>query len=175
LRIDTERRGLSDIDGAENASESGETTVRAESPKAYRMLVGGEPQEKKERQAAKLKELADALVAAGYVSLDDQAKALGLSRSTTWTILKAKHKNYGLSAALINRVLDKPDLNWRVRAKILEYVREKSAGSYGHNGNQLRRFVRLIAGSTAADVQDLSIVHLNDWRNALASGDTARK
>ena len=104
----------------------------------------------KDRQASKIKELADALVAAGFVSLDDQATALGLSRSTTWTILKGKHKNYGLSAALIKRVLDKRDLNSRVRAKILEYVREKAAGSYGHNRTQLRRFIRHMAGSTAA-------------------------
>lgn len=123
--------------------------MRAESPKC------GEPHDKKELQVAKLKELADALVAAGYVSLDDQAKALGLSRSTTWTILKAKHKNYGLSAALINRVLDNPGLDWRVRAKVIEYVREKSAGSYGHNNNQLRRFVRHISGLTAESMHDL--------------------
>lgn len=135
----------------------------------------GEPQDKKDRQVAKIKELADALVAAGYVSLDAQARALGLSRSTTWTILKGKHKNYGLSAALINRVLDKPDLNWRVRAKIIEYVREKSAGSYGHNNNQLRRFVKLVSGSTAESTRDLPVIHLIEWRNALANREAARK
>jgi hypothetical protein len=109
----------------------------------------GEPNDLKERQTSKIKELADALVAAGFVSLDDQASALGLSRSTTWTILAGKHKNYGLSAALIKRVLDKHDLNSRVRIKIIEYVREKAMGSYGHNLNQLRRFTRQLAGTTA--------------------------
>ena len=94
----------------------------------------------KERQSIKLKELCDALVAAGFVSLDDQASALGLSRSTTWTILNAKHKNYGLSGALINRILRKPGLHRNVRAKIIEYVQEKASGSYGHNKIQLRRF-----------------------------------
>jgi hypothetical protein len=94
----------------------------------------------KDRQSSKIKELSGALVAAGFCSLDEQADALGLSRSTTWTILKAKHKNYGLSAALVNRILQRPGLNRRIRAKILEYVQEKAAGSYGHNQNQLRRF-----------------------------------
>jgi hypothetical protein len=57
----------------------------------------------KERQCLKIKELSDALVKAGLLSLDEQAAALGLCRSTTWTILTAKHKNYGLSGAIINR------------------------------------------------------------------------
>jgi hypothetical protein len=30
---------------------------------------------------------------------------LGLSRSTTWTILHGRHKNYGLSASVIKRML----------------------------------------------------------------------
>jgi len=128
--------------------------VRIESRKAYRMPAG-EPPDMKERQACKIKELADTLVAAGFVSLDEQAKALGLSRSTTWTILQAKHKNYGLSAALISRVLAKADLDSRVRAKIIEYVREKAEGSYGHNGTQLRRFSQFLAGVTTADVRAL--------------------
>jgi hypothetical protein len=97
-------------------------------------------QQIKERQSSKLKELSDALIAAGFISLDDQAMALGLSRSTTWTILKAKHKNYGLSGALINRILQRPGLDRRVRAKLIEYVQEKSSGHYGHNKTQLRRF-----------------------------------
>ena len=99
----------------------------------------------KDRQASKIRELAAELVAAGFVSLDEQADALGLSRSTTWTILKAKHKNYGLSAALINRVLRNPNLDGRIRAKLIEYVQEKTAGSYGHSHIQRRRFVRRLA------------------------------
>jgi hypothetical protein len=102
----------------------------------------------RERQTVKIKELAETLEAAGFVSLDEKAYALGLSRSTTWTILKAKHKNYGLSAAVLNRVLRKPDLNSRVGAKIMEYVQEKAAGSYGHNDAQLDRFIRRL-GKTA--------------------------
>ena len=116
-------------------------------------MLDCQPNDTKGRQASKIKELADTLVAEGFVSLDDQAATLGLSRSTTWTILKAKHKNYGLSAALINRILVKPDLNPRVRVKIVEYVREKAAGSYGHNTTQTRRFVRLLARSTVMAVE----------------------
>ncbi len=112
------------------------------------MLPGHAPDDAdvKERQARKIRELAETLVSVGFNSLDAQAHALGLSRSTTWTILKARHKNYGLSAALIRRVLANPDLDPRVRAKIIEYVREKARGSFGHNGTQLRRFIQVIAG-----------------------------
>jgi hypothetical protein len=134
--------------------------VRIESRKAYR-VPAAEPQDQKERQACKIKELADALVTAGFVSLDEQAKALGLSRSTTWTILQAKHKNYGLSGALISRVLAKPDLDSRVRAKIIEYVRERAAGAYGHNGTQLRRFIQLFT----ADVHALTFATIDTRRS----------
>ena len=36
--------------------------------------------------------IADALIEAGYTSLGAQAKALGLRRSTAWTIMNTKHK-----------------------------------------------------------------------------------
>src|SRR5689334_22927257 len=126
---------------APKSDKSGKAGARLDKSKGRRMLATA-PNGVKDRQALKIRELADALVAAGFESLDDQADALGLSRSTTWTILKAKHKNYGLSAAVINRVLRNPDLNSRVRAKVVEYIREKTAGSFGHNHTQLRRFVR---------------------------------
>jgi hypothetical protein len=124
------------------------------------MLAHRKPQacDVKERQARKIKELAQVLESVGFVSLDDQAKALGLSRSTTWTILKAKHKNYGLSASVIRRVLTNPDLGPRVRSKIIEYVRDKAAGAYGHNDAQLRRFTRLLAGVHSVNVYSLEFV-----------------
>jgi len=52
--------------------------------------------EMKARQAAKIRELGHALVDSGFMTLDEQAKALGLARSTTWTILRASHKGSGL-------------------------------------------------------------------------------
>ena len=107
--------------------------------------MGLEDSDAKERQCCKMKELSDALVAAGFLSLDEQATALGLSRSTTWTILRAKHKNYGLSGELINRILKRPGLDRRVRAKVVEYVEEKMSGFYGHNKTQLRRFTERLS------------------------------
>ena len=92
------------------------------------------------RQSSKIREIADSLVAAGLVSLDEQARALGLSRSTTWTLLKANHKASGLSAAVIKRMLASALLPLVVRGKIVEYIEEKAAGMYGHNHKQCRRF-----------------------------------
>lgn len=134
-------------------------------------MLATAPNGVKDRQALKIKELADALVAAGFESLDQQADALGLSRSTTWTILKAKHKNYGLSAAIISRVLRNPDLNSRVRAKVVEYVREKSAGSYGHNHAQLRRFVGQLADAVGTAPDDTILDHF--YRNRASNRVTS--
>jgi len=98
------------------------------------------------RQFAKIRQVGDALLNAGYVSLDEQAKALGLSRSTTWTILRANHKNSGLSAGIISRMLSAPDLPASVRLKLYEYVEEKSAGLYGDDRIRVRKFAaRLFA------------------------------
>ena len=80
------------------------------------------------------------LAASGLFTLDEQARALGLSRSTAWAVLKANHKATGLTAATINRMLSSPELPPRVRATILTYVEEKLAGLYGHNEEQLGRF-----------------------------------
>jgi hypothetical protein len=120
----------------------------------------------KQRQSSKIKELSGALVAAGFVSLDEQATALGLSRSTTWTILAAKHKNYGLSAALINRILQRPGLDRRIRSTIIEYVQEKASGSYGHNKTQLRRFQEsLSARAITTDLYRKLLIELNATMN----------
>ena len=87
-----------------------------------------------------MREIVEALVAAGYDSLDSQAAALGLSRSTTWTIIKATHKSSGLSAKTLKRMLSAPGLHPLVRRKILEYIEERNDGRYGSIGNSLRRF-----------------------------------
>ena len=101
-------------------------------------------------QSAKIKEVGEALVAAGYVSLDEQATVLGLSRSTTWTILQGSHKKNGLSASVIKRTLAQPQLPVLVRDKICEYVEQKTAGMYGHNAQQVRRFVQALSPSCPA-------------------------
>jgi response regulator of citrate/malate metabolism len=60
-------------------------------------------------QSSKIREVAEAVKSAGFLTLDEQAKALGLSRSTAWTIRKASHKASGLSASIINRMLAAPE------------------------------------------------------------------
>ena len=103
------------------------------------------------RQSAKLRELGIALVNAGILSLDQQAAALGLCRSTTWTILKGSHKGSGLSAVTIGRMLSAPDLPAPVRTVILEYAAEKGSGLYGHTKAQRHRFSAVIAYSNRKD------------------------
>jgi hypothetical protein len=94
----------------------------------------------KAHQAAKLRAMREALVAAGFRSLDAQSAVLGLHRSTTWTIISGRHKTTGLSAATINRILAAPDLPVTVRAIVLEYVNDKLAGLYGDNDGPLEAF-----------------------------------
>ena len=94
----------------------------------------------KARQSSKIRELAEAVKSAGFLTLDEQAKALGLSRSTAWTVRKASHKASGLSASIINRMLAAPELPALARTKILEYVEEKAAGLYGGSRSQRRKF-----------------------------------
>ena len=96
--------------------------------------------EMKSRQAAKIRELGQSLIDAGFVTLHQQSEALGLTRSTTWTILRARHKGSGLSAGVINRMLLSPELPPLARRKILEYTTDKLAGVYGGSRTQRRRF-----------------------------------
>jgi hypothetical protein len=99
--------------------------------------------EMKARQASKIRELGHVLVDAGFLTLDEQSKALGLARSTTWTILRASHKGSGLSAAIIKRMLLSPQLPPLARSKILEYATDKLAGVYGGSRRWRRRFFGL--------------------------------
>jgi hypothetical protein len=96
--------------------------------------------EMKARQSAKIRELAEAVRASGFGTLDEQAKVMGLARSTAWTIHQGNHKASGLSASIINRMWAAPQLPPLVRSKILEYVEEKAAGLYGGSKSQRRRF-----------------------------------
>ena len=94
----------------------------------------------KAMQSTKIRELRQTLADAGFRTLDQQAKCLGLSRSTAWAVLKGNHKCSGLSAALIKRMLASPQLPPSAREIILEYVAKKSAGAYGHNKGRLQIF-----------------------------------
>ena len=103
----------------------------------------------KARQVSKIKEIADALFTCGFCAIDRQATALGLPRSTAWSVRRANHKNSGLSAATIQRILRAPQLPPLARDKLLEYTADKSAGLYGHNRSQLRRFIARMEQTTA--------------------------
>src|SRR5436190_22928164 len=94
----------------------------------------------KARQSCKIRELAEALKSAGFLRLDEQAKALGLSRSTAWTIRTISHKASGLSASIINHMLAAAELPPLARTKILEYVEEKASGLDGGSRSQRRKF-----------------------------------
>ena len=102
------------------------------------------------KQALKIQEIGAALVESGIVGLDNQARVLGLSRSTTWTILKGNHKASGLSATIVKRILAAPRLPAPVRAKILEYVADKAAGRFGHGEALRRKFVNSLSDNRVA-------------------------
>jgi hypothetical protein len=87
-----------------------------------------------------IRSICDALIAAGFEMLDRQAEALGLPRSTTWSILHGNYKKSELSATLVNRMLKSPRLPASVRARIIEYIEAKVGGGYGQNKMQQRRF-----------------------------------
>ena len=95
--------------------------------------------EAKARQASKLAEIRDALVAAGYDTTAQQATALGVSRPTAWALLN-RDKRAGPSAMIIKRILSSPNLPPAARRKVEEYVAEKIVGLYGHHKDRTRWF-----------------------------------
>ena len=97
------------------------------------------------QQRLKIEEIGTTLAECGFVALDEQAYVLGLSRSTTWTVLRAMHKNSGLSAMTINRMLATGRLPPRVRQKLLEYIAAKMSGAYGDQTHRLRAFASRIS------------------------------
>jgi hypothetical protein len=78
------------------------------------------------KYAVKLHHISEALVASGYTTLDDQAKALGIHRSTAWTIIKTKHKLGRLSTKTTKRILANPATPASVRAIVQRYLAERS-------------------------------------------------
>ena len=110
--------------------------------------------ESKLRQSAKLREIAAALDADGCLRLDAKARALGLSRSTAWTILSGSHKSSGLSATTLNRMLASSLLGERARVKILEYIAEKREGHYGTSKVGLRSFDQRLEACPPSPTRD---------------------
>ena len=96
-------------------------------------------EEAKARQASKLAEIREALVAAGYDTTAKQAAALGVSRPTGWALLN-RDKRAGPSAMIIKRILSSPSLPPAARRKVEEYVAEKIDGLYGHSKERTHWF-----------------------------------
>ena len=94
----------------------------------------------KARQSAKIRQLAEAAKLTGLYTLDELASALGIPRSTAWTIRNGGHKASGLSVSIIDRMLSAPKLPPSVRTTLLEYITEKTSGLYGGNERQRRLF-----------------------------------
>ena len=65
--------------------------------------------------------------------MDDQAKALGVHRSTAWTIVKTKHKLGYLNAKTTERMLANSELPPRVRAVVQRYLAERRIGQGASN------------------------------------------
>ena len=99
----------------------------------------------RKQQRLKIEEIGRTLVECGFVALEEQAYALGLSRSTAWTVIRATHKTSGLSAMTINRMLATDHLPLRVRLKLLEYLEEKMSGAYGDREHCLKAFASKIS------------------------------
>jgi hypothetical protein len=109
--------------------------------------------EMKVRQATKIREIAEALVDAGFVTLNAQARVLGVGRSTAWTILKSSHKGSGLSAKIINCILANQQLPRPVRARILDYVEDKASGHYGHSAKLRRKFITALSAKLVSETR----------------------
>jgi len=72
-----------------------------------------------------IQHIADALITAGYTSLDKQAKALGIHRATAWTIIKNRHKLDRLNTSTTKRMLANPELPPCIRDVIERYLAER--------------------------------------------------
>jgi hypothetical protein len=103
------------------------------------MRLGGRNRRAKARQATKLAEIREALVAAGCDTVAKQAAAFGVRRSTAWALLNL-NKRAGPTATVIKRILSSPDLPLRVRQKVEEYAEAKIGGLYGHSKQATQAF-----------------------------------
>ena len=115
------------------------------------VTVSGSPANMKALQSSKIRELRQALVQAGYVTLIQQAKCLNLSRSSAWAVLQGNHKTSGLSAATVNQILTSHQLPPAAKEILVEYVAEKLAGVYGHKQAQLRKFRARVSANGFVD------------------------
>ena len=101
----------------------------------------------KARQASKIGELREALIAAGCDTTAKQAAVLGVGRSTAWALLNLDRRA-GPTAIVIKRILSSPNLPAVARRKVEEYVKEKSRGLYGHSEPRTQAFRYQFRGRT---------------------------
>jgi hypothetical protein len=80
--------------------------------------------------AVGIQDIKEALIASGYTTLDQQSRALGIHRSTAWTIIKTKHKLGRLSTKTTERILTNPKTPPSVRAVVRQYLAERT-GAFG--------------------------------------------
>ena len=81
---------------------------------------------KNRNRAISLQDISEALIECGYTKLDKQAKALGVHRSTAWTIVNVKHKLGRLSSKTTSRILENPETPPAVRNVVQQYQDERS-------------------------------------------------
>jgi hypothetical protein len=105
-------------------------------------------------QISKIREIGEALKSAGYRHIDSQAEALGLPRSTAWTIVRGSYKHSGLTASVVHQMLKSKKLPEPVRSKIIEYVAEKLSGRHGHSEKQILYFSRRLSILQATRTMD---------------------
>ena len=92
--------------------------VRARKNPSKRLHAHRDPTARK----TKIQDITEALISSGYTSLDGQAKALGLDRSTAWTIIRNRHKLGRLSGKTIERIITNPETPPLVLAAIRRYA-----------------------------------------------------
>ena len=101
----------------------------------------------KARQASKLGQIREALIAAGCDTTAKQATVMEVGRSTAWALLNLD-KRAGPTAIVIKRILSSPNLPPVPRRKFEEYVEEKVGGLYGHSEPRTQAFRDQFRGRT---------------------------
>ena len=91
--------------------------------------------------------ITEALIQSGYRSLDAQARALGISRSTAWTIINGKHKRGRLHANTTIKILSNPALPAQVRAVVEAYAASVGIDAAHRSTRRLKR----VANGSAPD------------------------
>jgi len=99
----------------------------------------------KMRQTRKIAEIGEALRAAGILSLNAQAAVLGLTRSTTYTVVCAEHKSTGLSAKIISQTLRSPCCPYLFELKSRNMPKKRPLRLYGSTKRQQRQFLSRLA------------------------------